>query len=127
MTISKSEIGNYAEKLAANYLLSIKYEIIAANFFNKNGYRVGEIDIIAKNPNVCYVFVEVKSRRGKKDEYVPEASITPAKLKRIEKAAHLYLRKNKCLDSNWRIDAISVILDVERRKAHLKHLKYIHY
>lgn len=50
-------IGNSGEKIAANYLKSKKYKIIAVNFKNK----LGEIDIICENKEYI-VFVEVKTR-----------------------------------------------------------------
>lgn len=127
MATNSSSIGQYAEKLAANYLLAIGYEILDANFYNHRGYRFGEVDIIAQDKEGSYVFVEVKARTGRKDAVVPEESITTKKIKKIEKAAHLYLTRKNSLDKNWRIDAISVILDLKQRRAHIKHIKYIHY
>lgn len=115
MTINSTKLGQYAERLAANYLISQDYRIIEANYFNKSGYRIGEIDIIAKDKQGCYAFVEVKARRGEKGKVVPEENITTSKIRKIEKAANIYLRKNYLLDKNWRIDAISVILDEKQR------------
>jgi len=119
-------IGQYAEKLAANYLLANGYQVVDANYFNKSGYRIGEIDIVAKDKQGGYVFVEVKARKGQKGKIVPEESITTSKIRKIEKAANSYLRKQGALEKNWRIDAICIILDMRTRKAHIKHLKYIH-
>lgn len=124
--MNNRELGQYAEKLAANYLIAQGYEIIEANYFNKVGYRVGEIDIVAIDKEGGYVFVEVKARKGEKDKVVPEENITPVKIRRIEKAAYIFLRNKGSLEKNWRIDAVSVILDLKKRKAHLRHLKFIH-
>ena len=51
--------GAWGEALAAEYLRSKKYTIVAANFQS----RFGEIDLIAANKN-SLVFVEVKLRKN---------------------------------------------------------------
>ena len=53
------QTGNAGEDLAAEYLLSKKYEIIGRNL----NYAFGEIDILAKEKNTI-VIVEVKTVKG---------------------------------------------------------------
>lgn len=118
-------LGQIGEKFAANYLLAQNYSIVAANHINKTGYRLGEIDLIAKDEKGWYVFVEVKSRKGRPDLLVPEESITPQKIKKIVKTANNFLADKKELDCPWRIDAITVIFDTKKRKAQIKHIKHI--
>ncbi len=124
--MKKLRIGEIGEKVAANYLVAQGFEIIAFNYSNSKGYCVGEIDIIAKDKtNEEFVFVEVKTRKGNKDLVVPEESITKEKIKRLKKAINWFLNENKLIDVNWRIDAISVIVEMRERKFHIKHIKYI--
>ncbi len=126
--MKSSGIGEIGEKIAANYLIAQGFEIIALNYFNTKGYCVGEIDIIAKDlKNEQLVFVEVKTRRGAKNSVFPEENITKQKILRINKAVNWFLSKEKKWDVDWRIDAISVIIDSCREKTHIKHIKYIRF
>ena len=102
-------IGKNGELLAANYLIASGWKILEANYFNHKGYRIGEIDIIAKDRKNNIVFVEVKSRKGEEKDWVPGENINPDKLRKIGKAAHLYLRDNNLLEKTWRIDLVGVL------------------
>ena len=109
------DIGNKGEKVAANYLLARGYKIIGANFFNNKGYRLGEIDLIVKNKKGVVIFVEVKTRKNYKSSnnkgVFPENAITSEKIKKIEKAANVFLKLNNLLNNKWRIDAVSIIFN----------------
>lgn len=118
-------IGKNGELLAANYLIAMGYEILDANYFNHQGYRVGEIDIIAKDPKKNIVFVEVKSRKGRTENWIPGENINSDKLRRIEKAANIFLRKNNLFEKTWRIDLIGVLFNIETRRASICHIKAI--
>jgi putative endonuclease len=118
-------IGKNGELLAANYLIAMGYEVLDANYFNHKGYRIGEIDIIAKDPKGNIIFVEVKSRKGEKESWVPGENINPEKLRRICKAANVYLRDNNLLEKTWRIDLIGVLFNIKTRKASICHIKAI--
>jgi putative endonuclease len=122
------EVGSIGENIAANYLLKNGYEILDANFFNELGYRRGEIDIVAKDPeNNELVFVEVKARKMSLYSAQPELAITKSKYRKLLKIISSYINKNNLHDQNWRLDAIAIEMDVYSRKARLKHLKYIYY
>ncbi len=54
-------LGQLGEEQAQLEYKRLGYKIIAANFFNKKGLRLGEIDFIARN-NKQLIFVEVKTR-----------------------------------------------------------------
>ena len=102
MTSSRQELGRWGETLAANYL-------------DRNGYRViernlrtpfGEIDLVAEDGSLL-VFVEVKTRST--DTYgMPEESITQQKRQHLIAAAQSYLQTFSISDTNWRIDVISI-------------------
>lgn len=56
--MSSKELGNLGEQLAAAYLQSIGYQIVERN----KRYKLGEIDIVARDGDVL-VLVEVKAGR----------------------------------------------------------------
>ncbi len=122
-------IGDLGEKVAANYLLAQGYELLAANFSNRRGYLVGEIDLVVRNKKGQVIFVEVKTRRNFKSEsnhgIFPENAITPAKIRKLERAAGIFLKQNGYQDVHWRIDAVAVVFNFVSRKISLRHIKYI--
>ena len=123
------KLGDKGEKVAANYLIAQGYEIIAANFSNDKGYRLGEIDLVVKNKKGKVIFVEVKTRKNTKSDnnlgIFPENAITPSKIQKIEKAANVFLQLNGLMEAAWRVDAVAVIFNYVTRKVSIKHIKYI--
>ncbi len=124
-----SELGRKGEIIAANYLLKNGYEILETNFQNNIGYRVGEIDIVARERKTGEIaFVEVKTRqKGSWDSENPELAVTRAKYKKLTRIIERYLRQNNLEDTPHRLDAIAIEIDAEAKKARLRHLKYIYY
>ena len=122
----QTKIGMIGEEAAVNFLKDNGYKILDRNFKNVCGRVVGEIDIIAEDPTSrSLVFTEVKTRAYKSlGCSLPEESITPSKLRKLERAVAVYLQTNKLSDSNYRFDAISVLITKEN-KAHIRHLKSI--
>lgn len=125
----KKEIGSVGERIAANYFKARGCDILEMNFENNLGYRIGEIDVIARDPKSNeIIFVEVKTRqRGTSGSSVPEIAITKAKYQKLSRIISAYLRKNNLLDSNYRLDAVAIELDMQSRKANLRHLKCIYF
>jgi putative endonuclease len=123
MAISqKRRFGNIGEKAAAKYLGKKGYEIVETNYQNKFGRKIGEIDIIARDRGEI-VFVEVKTREMQKyRDTLPEENITHQKLKKMDKIANLYLNKKGLNKNSFRFDAISVWLDLNEKKAKIKHI-----
>jgi putative endonuclease len=89
-------------------------EDLAAACLEKRGYVVhernwrclaGEIDIVAEEGD-CLVFVEVRTRRGRKYG-TPEESVTPAKQAKLVEVAQTYLQEHSW-DGDWRIDVVAV-------------------
>jgi putative endonuclease len=126
--MDKETTGQTGERVAVNFLKECGYEIIATNFKNNFGRRLGEIDIIAREKTVQQiVFVEVKTRDFQKYQAtLPEENITFAKLKKMDKIAQFYLRINRWQGISFRFDAISVWLNQENKKARIRHLKNIY-
>ena len=113
------EFGIKAEQLAANYLISNKYEILEKNFrFGK-----AEIDIIAKTPKNL-IIIEVKAR---KTEYFgkPENFITNKKIKLLAEATNHYITtKNISLET--RFDIISYVFQKGNwKRKHIKNAFYV--
>jgi putative endonuclease len=123
MAISKKRsFGDIGEKAAAKYLKNKGYEIIEKNYKNTTGRMLGEIDIIAKD-NDAIVFVEVKTREMQKyKDTSPEENISYLKLKRMARIGDIYLRQKGLNNASFRFDAISIWLDIEHKKAKIKHI-----
>lgn len=94
--------GKEAEDRATDWLLARGQTIVARNV----RYKVGEIDIIAKDGQVL-CFVEVRSR-GSIFFGTPQASVGSAKQSKLIKAAHLYLKQNYRMLPFCRFDVIAV-------------------
>lgn len=103
MSDTRAEIGRRGESLAADFLLSEGYEIVARNA------RVGrlEIDLIAHKGGVL-VFCEVRSRAS--DHLMdPIASLDRNKAQRVRKAAAIWMRENEARARELRFDAFSIV------------------
>ena len=102
--VSKGAIG---EVLAARFLRSKGYTILASNY----RCRFGEIDIIAADGQYI-AFVEVKTR-SEDAYYTPREAVTPMKQQRIWKTAGLYMQK--CATNlQPRFDVIEIITKKDR-------------
>jgi putative endonuclease len=98
------EFGTVGENIAADYLLSMGWEIMGRNVRAGRG----ELDIIARDGEELVV-VEVRTRKiGKM--MPPETSVGPRKLGRLVKTARIFLDK-KGYTGNWRIDVLAVTKD----------------
>lgn len=115
-------IGNLGEKEAARLLRRKGYRILERNYTAAGS----EIDIIARKKNLT-VFVEVKTRNIKhlgKEITRPAASVTPAKQRKIIKAAGYYLKKNP-KDTRWQFDVIEVYTEGEGKQIKVKNVKHL--
>lgn len=125
MPSNKRNFGDIGERTAARYLRDKGYEIIGMNYQNSLGRRLGEIDIIAKDKNEI-VFVEVKTREMKKYENtLPEENITRGKLRKLAKIGNLYLKQHDLYKCDFRFDAVSVWLDLDKKRAKIKHIDHL--
>ena len=97
----KQVLGKRGEAFAARYLRERGTEIIAANV----SYKVGEIDLIARETDGTIVFVEVKTRAT--SSFGVAEAVTPQKLSRLRKAAAQWL-DGKPL-SSVRFDVIALL------------------
>jgi len=97
------------ETAARLHLQKLGYRVLATNFRT----REGEVDIVARHADT-FVFVEVKTRRGR-TYGLPEEAITPTKTAHLIAAARAYLEQVGEPDADWRIDVIAVELDARGR------------
>jgi len=122
---AKKTLGNLGETISANYLKQKGYEIIALNYANASGQRLGEIDIIARDLKKSeLVFVEVKARTMQKfKDTNPEENVDYRKLQKLNKIAYFYLKQNNLTDQAYRFDIIALWINLETRRAKIKHIK----
>ncbi len=87
-------LGQLGEGFAQKEYKKRGYAIIAANFFNKKGLRLGEIDFIAKSRSHV-IFVEVKTRSLGADKFGSGAdAVNIYKQRKILKAVKVFLQRN---------------------------------
>jgi putative endonuclease len=111
-------LGEYGERLVAEYLRRQGYRIVAANYiapigYSKDGRQVtGEIDIIAYDESsrpFTLAFVEVKTRSS--DELIaPETAVDIRKQRQIIRTARVYRRINEVSEEPYRYDVVSVVV-----------------
>lgn len=108
-----TECGRYGEDVAAKYLQSKGYKILARNF----RYSHRELDIIAENDQ-WVIFVEVKTRTNRGDNLIkygpPGRAVNLKKQRFIVSAANHYIRLNH--PNKWpRLDVIEVFLSPTKK------------
>jgi len=102
-------IGQLGEDLATTAIERRGYEIVERNWRCKTG----EIDIVARDGE-CWVFVEVKTRRGHRSG-LPEEALTPRKAERLIVLAETYLGEHELDRVDWRIDLVAIELGRDDR------------
>ncbi|MEO8503665.1 MAG: YraN family protein [Acidobacteriota bacterium] len=94
--------GNTAEEQAVRWLEAEGYVLVERNVRTD----AGEIDAIARDGDTL-CFIEIKARAG--DAYGPAiAAVTPAKQRRIARAASLYLMLRDLRDVPCRFDVLGM-------------------
>jgi putative endonuclease len=98
---ARKKLGQRGEDLAVSQLEKRGYVVRERNW----RCSVGEIDVVVEDGD-CLVFVEVRTRRGRKYG-TPEESVTPAKQAKLVELAQTYLQEHDW-DGDWRIDVVAV-------------------
>lgn len=117
------DLGRRGERVAADYLTALGFELVASNFKlgvgrNRRGAVVqNELDLVAYDgPVLC--FVEVKTRRS--DWFAaPESNVDLRKQRQVTRAARAYRRLLGLQGAPHRYDVVTVILsppDAEGRE-----------
>ena len=99
------KIGTIGEEIAVTFLKQKGYKILGVNVRTP----LGEIDVIARQKETT-VFIEVKTR-ATSSLGPPFLSVTRLKQAHMIRNALLYLKRRGRIDSDWRIDVVSVKLD----------------
>ena len=100
MSKRNQEIGQWGETVAADYLETHGFSVMARNARTPHG----EIDIVAEKDGIT-VFVEVKTRTS--NSYgPPEIAVTPRKQEHMLAAAEHYAAEHEI--DHWQIDVIAV-------------------
>lgn len=115
MSDGRKRLGAWGESVAAHHLEAQGYRIVARNW----RCTQGEIDLVAQ-AGTEWVFVEVKTRRGK-EMGSPEEALTPAKQKKLMTLAQIYVAEQD-LDVDWRIDLVAVELDKGGKLLRCEHI-----
>ncbi len=110
-------VGALGEKAAEAFLRNRGYKIRCVNFRTP----FGELDIVAAHKD-SIIFIEVKTRTTS-SLGPPFLSVTRVKQAHIIKNALYYLKRYGRVDSNWRIDVISVKLDHEGVLESIEHIE----
>ena len=101
--MNKRKIGAAYEKIAADFLISMGYNILDRNFRTS----FGEIDIVAEDgPVIC--FVEVKYRSSLKYGY-PSEAIGKTKQRKILAVSRYYIAAGGLYGRSIRYDAVEII------------------
>ncbi|PIR02293.1 MAG: YraN family protein [Candidatus Nealsonbacteria bacterium CG_4_9_14_0_2_um_filter_37_38] len=123
MTISRQKLGQFGERIAEDFLKRKGYKILDRNFFVRSAFgpKTGEIDIVAKKDDAIS-FVEVKTVLA--SSVSPEQKVNFQKQRKLIKMAQIWLMKNKIpLNKKWQIDIIAIKIDLNIKKAKIRHFK----
>ena len=122
---TNAHTGKIGEEIAKNFLVGKGYEVLGSNYRKHHG----EIDIVERERDTL-VFVEVKTILNRniddvtRETYRPEFNVHKEKIRVISRTAELYMLENRIL-SDWRIDLVAIEMQLEPRKAKIRHLKSI--
>lgn len=118
------ELGRLAEDIAAEYVLSLGWKVLARNVKNKHG----ELDIVAadlKSKPQELVIIEVRCRTVGRVQS-PFDSIGPKKLNSLIKSSREFIDETGW-ENFWRIDIIGITMKDKHNKAdwELEHIRDI--
>ncbi len=117
MPSTRRALGDFGESVARSHLLRAGYTIRESNW----RCRYGEIDLVALLGDQI-VFVEVRTRRAS-GPVPPEASLSPAKCRRLLALADCYLSAGDLPPNTaCRIDLIAIAVDASGRVCRLEHI-----
>lgn len=129
--MEKSKIGKIGEDQACTYLEKKGYRILNRNYKRK----FGEIDIIARAPDLRLIFIEVKTflikSKSQKGRLLPEDNFTTQKRNKVKRICEFFANKYSNLidqESGWQIDLIAIEIDgsSENAKISIRHYENVY-
>lgn len=123
MKAGASNIGQWGERIAAEYLEKTGYSILTRNYHTSTG----EIDIIAVRTGIrstCLVFVEVKTRTSHKYGY-PEEAIGRKKWDHLQSAIQQYLAAHPDNQLEWCVDVVAITGHPDRENPQIQHYENV--
>ena len=125
MLTPERQIGNLGEDLAKKYLQKKNYTIVESNYYSK----FGEVDIIARvfQEVDWLVFIEIKTRAHENSQIFgyPEELVDYSKERKISATAARYMDEKNFNPDHWRLDIIVVDLNMENRRARIRHFENV--
>lgn len=106
----RQQKGREAEDRACRFLAERGIKVLTRNYRG----RRGELDIIGRDGNELCI-VEVRSR-DRDSAYVPEASLSPSKIKSISRTAKTFIRKHRLFHVPIRFDLLVVDFETDEIK-----------
>ena len=119
MSYAGKEWGRQGEALAEGHLLAQGWQVLERNWTSPAG---GEIDLVARD-GATLVFVEVKAFAWAGFEGGPAVNVTPAKQRRVIRAARGYLCQLGREKDDCRFDVVAVRIDPAGGPAAVEHFK----
>ena len=113
-----NELGKWGEDTAADYLQRNGYTIVERDW--KSGHR--DLDIIARDEDGTFVFVEVKTRRNRLFGN-PEEAVDYRKLRSLQMAINHYI-KYRHINGDSRLDIITVV-GTSREEPEIEHINEV--
>ncbi len=117
--MNNRQLGQYGEKIAAQFLERRGFSIVFRNFQT----RWGEIDLVAGKDGRLH-FVEVKTRSGS-GYGVGEEAIGRFKQQRLLGAAKMYIAKFQPREKFYQIDSVSVLINLAGKTVRIRYLENI--
>lgn len=115
---ARKQSGRWGEAIAARYLVSHGYQVIARNV----EYRDGEVDVVATKVGVLF-FVEVKTRANERLGTVE--AVTVGKRRRLMRAAMRFVQARGLTGTSSQFDCIVVLGRPGDRSARVRHYRNI--
>ena len=113
--MNRAETGRRGEAAAARWYQKQGAQLLAHNYHT----RMGELDLVLREPDGTLVLCEVKTR-SPDPLAAPAAAVTPAKQRRLIRTAEYYLQHTGQSDEQVRFDVAEVTpLDSGRWMVHI--------
>lgn len=124
MSLTKTDKGSLAERLALRYLHTHQFQIIEQNVHLG---KLAELDIVTQKDGVYHI-IEVKSlydSTAKRENLrFPFHNITPHKVRQLRRGTQLYCQKYN-IQNDYTIDALGIIVNPRDKQSWVQFLPNI--